>query len=60
MTYYIENDINLGFELQKNLIILQTLSRTMDRYGETELAEKYNELLRYHYSALQIFEDKNR
>ena len=60
LTYYIENDMSLGFELQKNLIILQTISRTMDRYGEAELAEKYNELLRYHYNALQIFEDQNR
>jgi len=60
LTYYIENDINYGFEVQKNLIILRTLTYTMDNYGETELAEKYNELMRYHYGALQIFEDQNR
>lgn len=53
--YYIENDITVGLEIQKNLVILQSLSRTMDRYGETELAEKYNSILRAHYTDLQIY-----
>jgi hypothetical protein len=60
LDFYIRTNINLGFEVQKNLVILQTLSRTMDKYGETELAEKYNDLLRLHYNALSIFEDQNR
>ena len=60
LSYYIENDINLGFEVQKNLVILQTLSRTMDRYGETDLAERYNDLLRYHYNSLSIYGDQTR
>jgi len=54
--YYIENDIQIGLEIQKHLVILQSLSRTMDRFGETELAEKYNNNLRSHYDALQIYE----
>ncbi len=60
LQYYLENNINIGFEIQKNLLILQNLSRTMDTYGESELAEEYNTLLRTHYDALQIFDRKNR
>jgi hypothetical protein len=60
LDYYIRTNINLGFEVQKNLVILQTLSRTMDKYGETDLAEKYNDLLRLHYNSLSIYEDQNR
>ena len=58
--YYIENNISIGLEIEKNLVIMQTLSRTMDRYGETELAEKYNDILRYHYNSLSAFKDRNR
>lgn len=60
LQYYLENNINIGFEIQKNLLILQNLSRTMDTYGESELAEEYNTILRAHYDALQIFDRRNR
>ncbi len=58
--YYIENNITLGFEVQKNLLILQNISRTMDTYGESTLAEEYNTVLRTHYDALQVFDRRNR
>ena len=58
--YYIENDIQIGLEIQKHLLILQSLSRTMDRFGETELAESYNNIVRVHYDALQIYESDRR
>lgn len=41
--YYLENDIRLGFELQKHLMVLGELQRTLYQYGEEELAEKYEE-----------------
>ncbi|MGK7392213.1 MAG: glycosyltransferase family 117 protein [Candidatus Cyclobacteriaceae bacterium M2_1C_046] len=41
--YYIENNMRLGFELQKHLIILGELQRTLYQYGEDELAKKYDE-----------------
>ena len=58
LAYYIENDIHIGFEVQKNLGILQLLSRTMDRFGETDLAERYNSLMRNHYDALTIYQNR--
>jgi len=60
LSYYLENDITIGFEIQKNLLVLQNLSRTMDTYGESTLAEEYNTILRTHYDALQIFDRRNR
>jgi len=60
LQYYLENSINIGLEIQKSLMILQNISRTMDTYGESELAETYNTMVRTHYDALQIFDRKNR
>lgn len=39
--YYITNDIELGFELQKQFAILGELQKTLYQYGEEELAQKY-------------------
>ncbi len=60
LSYYLENNISIGFEIQKNLMVLQNLSRTMDTYGESTLAEEYNTIVRIHYDALQIFDRRNR
>lgn len=60
LQYYLENDIRISFEIQKNLLILRNLSMTMDTYGESTLAEEYNATLRKHYDALQIFDRRNR
>ena len=60
LAYYIENEIQLGFERQKNLIILQELSRILTRFGKNDLAKKYNELLQEHYSKLQVYDTGNR
>ncbi len=51
--YYIENNNNLGYELQSNLVILRELAQTLNRYGELELAEKFAEALDSHYQAIQ-------
>ncbi len=58
--YYIDNNISIGLEIEKNLAIMQTLSRSMDKYGETELAVKYNDILRDHYNSLSVINDRNR
>jgi len=55
LEYYIENDIQLGYELQRNVIILNDLQRTLKRYGENELAERYETALDKHYGALEMF-----
>lgn len=60
LTYYIENDIQLRFELQRNVIILNDLQRTLKRYGEVELATKYETALDKHYGALEMFNGGNR
>jgi hypothetical protein len=39
--YYIENNIDLGYELQKKIIILGDLQRTLYQYGQDELAKQY-------------------
>jgi hypothetical protein len=55
LTYYIENDNNIGFELQQNLVILRELSQTLNQYGETELAQQFGNALNEHYTALQVY-----
>jgi MFS family permease len=53
--YYIANNNNIGFEMQQNLVILRELTQTLNRYGETELAEKFGSALNSHYQTLQIY-----
>jgi len=52
--YYIENNTNLGYGLQSNLVILRELAQTLNRYGELELAEQFAEALDSHYQAIQM------
>jgi hypothetical protein len=58
LNYYIENDIQLGYELQRNVIILNDLQRTLKRYGEDELAKRYETALDKHYGALEMFNNR--
>jgi len=58
LAYYIENDLILGMEVQKNIAILQLLARTMDMYGENDLAEEYSILWRGYYDALNIYRSR--
>ena len=51
--YYIENNNNLGYELQSNLVILRELARTLNKYGELDLAEELANALDSHYQTLQ-------
>lgn len=55
LEYYIDNDIQLGYELQRNVIILNDLQRTLKKFGESELAKKYETALDKHYGALEMF-----
>lgn len=41
--YMIRNNFEIGYELQKSLVILSELSRTLMRNGEEELAKKYSD-----------------
>ncbi len=50
--YYIDNNSNLGYELQANLVVLRELSQTLGRYGELELAEKYAKALDSRYKSI--------
>jgi len=55
LEYYIANDIDLRYELQRNVIILNDLQRTLKRYGQDELGTKYETALDKHYGALEMF-----
>ncbi len=54
LSYYIENNNNLGYELQSNLVILRELAQTLNRYGELELSEKFADALDSHYQTIQM------
>ena len=55
LEYYISNNIQIGYELQRNLIILNDLQRTLKEYGEDTLAQQYDAALERHYTALENF-----
>ena len=57
LAYYIENNTQIGHELQRNIFILNDLQRTLKKYGEDELSEKYETALTRHYNALERFSD---
>jgi len=60
LTYYVDSDIQLGFEIQRNLVILSDLYRTLSRFGEDELAGEFNNLFNNHRNRLQVFNAANR
>ena len=52
--YLTQEDIELGMELQRNLLVLGELQRTLNEYGEDELAQKYEEVYSQIVSGLQL------
>jgi MFS family permease len=53
LTYYIDNFISRGMEIQKNLLILNQLGRILSRYGEEELAKTFSDSYQSHARRLQ-------
>ena len=60
LTYYNENDIMDNYEIQRNLVILNELSRSLNRHGESELAGKFSQALQSHYNTLEILNYNRR
>ena len=52
--YYFDNNINDRFEIQKNLVSLNTLARAYSQYNNPELSKKYRELFENNYSRNSI------
>ena len=52
LTYVEKYDKTFGDEKQKQIVILNELANNMRKNGENELADKYEELFRYHYERL--------
>ncbi len=52
LNYLSENNISIGNEMQKNLIILNDLVNTMKSENENELATKFEEYFMTHYSKI--------
>lgn len=55
LTYLFANNINDRLEIQRNLVSLNELARAFSRFGDAELATKYQELFRKHYGVSQSF-----
>ena len=54
LNYYFDNNINDRFEIQKNLVSLNTLARAYSQYNNPELSKKYRELFENNYSRNSI------
>ncbi len=50
LNYYFENNINDRYEIQKNLVSLNTLARAYSKYTNQELSTKYRELFENNYA----------
>ena len=50
LNYYFDNNINDRFEIQKNLVSLNTLARAYSKYNNPELSKKYRDLFENNYS----------
>ena len=53
LSYYLANNISVGFELQRNIIILNELQRMLKRYGEDEMAKEFEDALTTHYGIIE-------
>jgi len=60
LTYYVDKEIQLGFEIQRNLVILSDLTRILNRFGEDELAGEFNNLFNNQRNRLQVFNETTR
>jgi len=54
LNYYFDNNINDRYEIQKNLVSLNTLARAYSKYNNPELSKKYRELFENNYSRNSI------
>ena len=50
LNYYYDNNINNRYEIQRNLVSLNTLARAYSRNSDQELSKKYRELFENNYS----------
>ena len=54
LNYYYDNNINNRYEIQRNLVSLNTLARAYSRKSDQELSKKYRELFENNYSRNSI------
>jgi len=50
LNYYFDNKIDDRYEIQKNLVSLNTLARAYSKYTNPELSKKYRDLFENNYS----------
>jgi pentatricopeptide repeat protein len=50
LNYYYDNKIDDRYEIQKNLVSLNTLARAYSKYNNPELSKKYRDLFENNYS----------
>ena len=50
LNYYFDNKIDDRYEIQKNLVSLNTLARVYSKYTNPELSKKYRDLFENNYS----------
>ena len=56
LTYYVDNNIYTGYEVLRMINTLRLLQGHLQRYGESELAKKYRDVLTKHYEDIQQYE----
>jgi hypothetical protein len=54
LNYYFDNKINDKYEIQKNLVSLNTLARAYNKKPKSELAKKYRELFENNYTRSSV------
>ena len=54
LNYYFDNKINDKYEIQKNLVSLNTLARAYNKKPSSELAKKYRDLFENNYSRSSV------
>ena len=54
LNYYFDNKINNRYEIQRNLVSLNTLARAYSKSSNAELSKKYRELFENNYSRSSI------
>jgi hypothetical protein len=54
LNYYFDNKINDKYEIQKNLVSLNTLARAYSKKPKSELAKKYRELFENNYTRSSV------
>ena len=50
LTYYYDNGINDRFEINRNLVSLNTLARAYSKFPNSELSKKYRDLFESNYT----------